>query len=65
MTTEGVLAGIATTSIALLGQGLDSTVQGIGSLIIVWRFTGAGSTRTGPDRQHPDADLRAGQEAAR
>ena len=46
MTTEGVVgvtAGIATNSIALLGYGLDSTIQGIGSLVIIWRFTG---TRT-------------------
>ena len=44
MTTEGVvgvIAGIATNSIALLGYGLDSTVQGIGSLVIIWRFTGS------------------------
>ena len=37
----GVAAGIATNSIALLGYGLDSTIQGIGSLVIIWRFTGA------------------------
>jgi divalent metal cation (Fe/Co/Zn/Cd) transporter len=36
----GVTAGIATHSIALLGYGLDSTIQGIGSLVIIWRFTG-------------------------
>ena len=36
----GVVTGIATNSIALLGYGLDSTIQGIGSLIIIWRFTG-------------------------
>jgi hypothetical protein len=28
----GVAAGIATNSIALLGYGLDSTIQGVGSL---------------------------------
>jgi divalent metal cation (Fe/Co/Zn/Cd) transporter len=37
----GVIAGIATNSIALLGYGLDSTIQGIGSLVIIWRFTGS------------------------
>lgn len=36
----GVTAGVATNSIALLGYGLDSTIQGIGSLVIIWRFTG-------------------------
>lgn len=37
----GVVAGLATGSIALLGYGLDSAVQALGSGVIVWRFTGA------------------------
>jgi divalent metal cation (Fe/Co/Zn/Cd) transporter len=44
MTFEGVVgvtAGIAADSIALIGYGLDSTIAGVGSLIIIWRFTGA------------------------
>jgi len=44
MTAEGVVgvtAGIAANSIALIGYGLDSTIAGVGSLIIIWRFTGA------------------------
>jgi divalent metal cation (Fe/Co/Zn/Cd) transporter len=44
MTLEGVIAvtvGIAANSIALIGYGLDSTIAGVGSLIIIWRFTGA------------------------
>jgi hypothetical protein len=44
MTTEGVvgvIAGIGTNSIALLGYGLDSTIQGMASLVIIWRFTGS------------------------
>jgi divalent metal cation (Fe/Co/Zn/Cd) transporter len=44
MTVEGVVgvtAGIAANSIALIGYGLDSTIAGVGSLIIIWRFTGA------------------------
>lgn len=43
MTVEGVVgvtAGIAANSIALIGYGLDSTIAGVGSLIIIWRFTG-------------------------
>ena len=48
----GVTAGIATNSIALLGYGLDSTIQGLGSLVIIWRFTG---TRT----NSPHAERRA------
>jgi divalent metal cation (Fe/Co/Zn/Cd) transporter len=34
--TAGVLAG----SIALVAFGLDSAIEGIASLVIVWRFTG-------------------------
>jgi divalent metal cation (Fe/Co/Zn/Cd) transporter len=36
----GVLAGIAAGSIALIGWGIDSTIEGVASLIIIWRFTG-------------------------
>jgi divalent metal cation (Fe/Co/Zn/Cd) transporter len=44
MTIEGAIgltAGIAANSIALIGYGLDSTIGGVGSLIIIWRFTGS------------------------
>jgi hypothetical protein len=44
MTAEGVIgvaAGIAANSIALIGYGLDSTIEGIASVVIIWRFTGA------------------------
>jgi divalent metal cation (Fe/Co/Zn/Cd) transporter len=34
--TAGILAG----SIALIGFGLDSAIEGFASLVIVWRFTG-------------------------
>jgi divalent metal cation (Fe/Co/Zn/Cd) transporter len=34
--TAGVLAG----SIALISFGLDSAIEGVASLVIVWRFTG-------------------------
>lgn len=43
MTIEGIVgltAGILANSIALIGYGLDSTIGGIGSLVIIWRFTG-------------------------
>jgi divalent metal cation (Fe/Co/Zn/Cd) transporter len=43
MTIEGavaITAGIIASSIALVGFGLDSVVEGVASLIIVWRFTG-------------------------
>lgn len=35
--TAGILAG----SIALIGFGIDSAIEGVASLVIVWRFTGA------------------------
>jgi divalent metal cation (Fe/Co/Zn/Cd) transporter len=43
MTAEaviGVLAGLTANSIALIGWGIDSTIEGIASLVIIWRFTG-------------------------
>lgn len=39
--TVGVIAGIAAGSIALLGFGLDSAIEGIASVIVVWRFSGS------------------------
>jgi divalent metal cation (Fe/Co/Zn/Cd) transporter len=43
MTVEGavaIAAGIAAGSIALVGFGLDSAIEGFASVIIIWRFTG-------------------------
>jgi len=43
MTVEGavaIAAGAAASSIALIGFGLDSAIEGFASVIIVWRFTG-------------------------
>src|SRR5229473_2005525 len=43
MTAEGaigVTAGIMANSIALIGYGLDSSIEGIASVVIIWRFTG-------------------------
>lgn len=43
MALEGavaVLAGIVAGSVALIGFGLDSAIEGFASAIIVWRFTG-------------------------
>jgi divalent metal cation (Fe/Co/Zn/Cd) transporter len=37
----GITAGIAASSIALIGFGIDSVIEGLASLIMVWRFTGA------------------------
>jgi divalent metal cation (Fe/Co/Zn/Cd) transporter len=44
MSVEGVVAivaGILAGSIALIGFGLDSAVEGFASVIIIWRFTGS------------------------
>jgi divalent metal cation (Fe/Co/Zn/Cd) transporter len=46
MAAEGlvaIVAAIAAGSVALLGFGLDSAIEGLSSVIIIWRFTG---TRT-------------------
>jgi divalent metal cation (Fe/Co/Zn/Cd) transporter len=43
MTIEGavaITAGIVASSIALVGFGLDSGIEGVASVIIIWRFTG-------------------------
>ena len=56
MTTEGaigVTAGILANSIALIGYGLDSTIEGIAGVVIIWRFTG--------DRIHSDQAERGAQ----
>lgn len=41
MTLEGavaIVAGIIAASVALIGFGLDSAIEGIASVVIVWRF---------------------------
>ena len=43
MAVEGgvaIAAGIVAGSIALVGFGLDSAIEGFASVIIIWRFTG-------------------------
>lgn len=43
MAVEGavaILAAVMAGSVALLGFGLDSVIEGLASVIIVWRFTG-------------------------
>jgi divalent metal cation (Fe/Co/Zn/Cd) transporter len=44
MTIEGavaIIAGIVAGSVALIGFGLDSAIEGLASVIIIWRFTGS------------------------
>ena len=50
--TIGVVAGVLAGSIALVAFGLDSGIEGLASIIIIWRFTG---NRT----ISPDAERRA------
>ena len=43
MTVEGavaIIAAILASSVALLGFGLDSAIEGFASIIVIWRFTG-------------------------
>jgi divalent metal cation (Fe/Co/Zn/Cd) transporter len=49
----GVYAGVAASSIALIGWGIDSMIEGVASLVIIWRFTG--------ERIHSDAAERTAQ----
>jgi divalent metal cation (Fe/Co/Zn/Cd) transporter len=37
----GVVAGIIAGSIALVAFGLDSAIEGLASVIVIWRFTGS------------------------
>ena len=62
MTIEGAVAisaGVVASSIALVGFGLDSAIEGFASLIIVWRFTG--SRMFSEDAEHRAQKLVAAQ----
>ncbi|MGK4578497.1 hypothetical protein [Kitasatospora sp. HPMI-4] len=39
--TVAIIAAILASSVALLGFGLDSVIEGLASVIIVWRFSGS------------------------
>lgn len=44
MTVEGTIAitaGLHAGSVALLGFGLDSAIEGLAAIIVIWRLTGA------------------------
>jgi divalent metal cation (Fe/Co/Zn/Cd) transporter len=58
MTLEGLVgiaAGIAAGSVALVGFGLSSAVEGLASVIVIWRFTGS--------RTHSETSEHAAQKA--
>jgi len=46
-TTAGLLAG----STALLGNGLDGAIEGLASIIVVWRFSGSRTLSAGSERR--------------
>jgi divalent metal cation (Fe/Co/Zn/Cd) transporter len=54
MTVEGgvgLAAGIAAGSIALIGWALSSAVEGMASVIVIWRFTGSRTTSETAERR--------------
>jgi divalent metal cation (Fe/Co/Zn/Cd) transporter len=54
MALEGavaIVAGIVAGSIALLGFGIDSAIEGFASVVIVWRFTGSRVLSEGAERK--------------
>ena len=54
MSVEGIVAiaaGIMAGSIALVGFGLDSAIEGAASVIIIWRFTGARTMSQAAERR--------------
>ncbi|MEJ7753231.1 MAG: cation transporter [Candidatus Limnocylindrales bacterium] len=54
MTVEGavaITAGIVASSIALVGFGLDSVIEGLASVVIIWRFTGSRVFSSGAEQR--------------
>jgi divalent metal cation (Fe/Co/Zn/Cd) transporter len=49
--TVGVAAGLAAGSIALVAFGLDSAIEGLASIIVIWRFTGARTMSSTAERR--------------
>lgn len=47
----GVWAGIAAGSIALVAFGLDSAIEALASIIVIWRFTGARTSSSTAERK--------------
>jgi divalent metal cation (Fe/Co/Zn/Cd) transporter len=49
--TIGVVAGVLAGSIALVAFGLDSAIEGLASVIVLWRFTGSRTISPVAERQ--------------
>jgi hypothetical protein len=47
----GVVAGILAGSIALVAFGPDSAIEGLASVIVIWRFTGSRTIAPGAERR--------------
>jgi divalent metal cation (Fe/Co/Zn/Cd) transporter len=47
----GVVAGIIAGSIALVAFGLDSAIEGLASVIVIWRFTGSRTSSAEAERR--------------
>ena len=43
--------GLVAGSVALLGFGLDSVIEGVASVIVIWRFTGGRRVSEGAERR--------------
>jgi divalent metal cation (Fe/Co/Zn/Cd) transporter len=54
MTVEGtvaIAAALVAGSVALLGFGIDSAIEGLASAIVIWRFTGTRRLSDHAERQ--------------
>jgi hypothetical protein len=47
----GVIAGMLARSIALVAFGLDSAIEGLASIIVIWRFTGTRTISANAERR--------------
>jgi divalent metal cation (Fe/Co/Zn/Cd) transporter len=47
----GVVAGVLAGSIALVAFGLDSAIEGLASVIVIWRFTGSRTVSAHAERR--------------
>ena len=62
MTAEGAIAitaALLAGSVALLGFGLDSAIEALASVIVIWRFTGIAPTLTSTPSDAPNASSRS------
>src|SRR6516165_3482497 len=56
----GVVAGLLAGSIVLVAFGLDSAIEGLASVIVIWRFTGARTISADAERRWLGIGLTAG-----